>query len=80
VRGDRLLLEEELQAVGGELEDAQLDQRVTQDRDVRDAGDARAVRADPALNPAGDLALGHDRVARDGHRDDDHQHAVDNFQ
>jgi len=65
-RGE-VLLEQELQAVGRGLEDAQLHQERTDDRQVVDEERGRTIGADPVLDPRRHLALDEDGVGHGRH-------------
>ncbi len=71
-----LLLEDELQAVGQQLDRPRRCRNRTPGIPTRN-GDDRAVRARPALDPGRDLALGHRARGRDREDDADDREALD---
>jgi len=76
VAGEGVLLEEELEAVGGGLDEAALHQEVPEAGDPRDERVVGAVGSDAALDPGRGLALEEHGVAGDRHHDEDEDQAA----
>ena len=80
VAGQRLLLEEELAAVGQKVEHAEALETAPKEGNPRKPRHDDAVGPEAALDPRGDLALGHRARARDREDDADHRQALEQGQ